>query len=251
MKTFLIGAAVGLLVGGALTFYFFVGVPRAVQLPGAPVRPPDAAATASAAQIVLTQDFFNEVLAAIFRDMNDPAFLLASKGDDAALEPIRPEHAAYQAAPVCESKITILEQGSGIRTELRFEDKRIAAPLAFSGSYNSPFGCLQFSGWAKGSLELRFDEAAQTVFGIINVETVNLDGVNPILNGLVTPLVQSTLNNRVNPIRIIDGKQIGLDVPVASTGARLQAAVKDVRAEIVENVLNLYVKYEFRGTPVL
>lgn len=251
MKKFLIGVFAGLLAGGALTFYLFVGVPRASQLPGALIRPPDATAAAGTARIVLTQDFFNEVLGTIFRDMNDPAFQLGSTANQDLAKSGDPAYAAYQQQGACDGKITILPEGSGVRTELRFENNRIAAPLAFSGSYNSPFGCLQYAGWAQAQLELRFDEAGQAVFGMINVETVNLDGVNPILSGLVTPLVQSTLNNRVNPIRILDGKQIALDVPIASTGARLQAGVKDVRAEVVENALNLYVTYEFRGAPLL
>ena len=113
------------------------------------------------------------------------------------------------------------------------------------------FGCMNFTGWAQANLELRFDSAQQAVFGIINVETVNLDGLNPVLSGLVTPLVQTSLNGRVNPIRMIDGNQIALDVPIASTGGRLQASVKDVRAELRDNGLNLFITYEFHGSPAL
>ena len=112
---------------------------------------------------------------------------------------------------------------------MSFDNNRISGPLAFSGSYNSMFGCLQYTGWAKAVLELRFDQGSQTVFGIVNVETVNLDGVNPLLSGIITPLVQSTLNSRVNPIKIIDGKQIGIDLPVVSSGGRLEGTVEDVR----------------------
>ena len=248
MGKFISGAVLGLLIGGALTFYFFVGVPRAANLPGAPVRPPDAAGAPGTAQIVLKQDFFNEVLTVIFRDMNDPAFLVTT-GGEAFTEAPALEHAAYQGG--CDGKLSVLEEGSGVKTQLRFENNRIAAPLAFSGSYNSPFGCVRYTGWAQAYLELRFDAAGQAVFGMINVETVNLDGVNPLISGFVTPIVQSTLNNRVNPIRILDGKQVALDLPIASAGGRLQADVKDVRAEVAENALNLYVIYEFRGTPQL
>jgi hypothetical protein len=79
---------------------------------------------------------------------------------------------------------------------------------------------------------------------------VNLDGVNPIVNAIVTPLVQSTLNSRVNPIRILEGQQIAVDAPIASANANLKAAVKDVRAEVKDNALNLYVEYDFASGPL-
>jgi hypothetical protein len=105
----------------------------------------------------------------------------------------------------------------------------------------------KFSGWAQSNFEMRFDAQSQTVFGQINVETVNLDGVNPIISALVTPLVQSTLNTRVNPVRIIDGRQIAIDLPIIAADGNLQAAVKDVRAEVKDRALNLYVIYDFSG----
>lgn len=249
MAKLIIGVLIGLVVGGVLTFYFFVGVPRAAQTPGAPIQPPDAALPAGSAQIVLRQEFFNEVLNTIFRDMNDPAFPLGFAGNIEERSSNEFQYAAFQNAPPCDGRITVLAEGSGVRTALRFENNRISAPLAFSGNYDSPFGCLPFTGWAQANLELRYDEAEKAVMGRINVETVNLDGVNPIIGGFVTPLVQTTLNNRVNPIRILRGEQIALDVPIASTGGKLQASVSDVRAEFRDNALNLYVIYTFSGTP--
>ena len=250
MAKLFIGILIGLIVGGAATFFLFVGVPRATQIPGILIKAPDVSVPAGSAQIVLRQDFFNEVLNTIFRDMNRPAFPieLAANPDGYGLE--GPHYAVFQDAAKCDGKITILPEGSGVKTAVRFENNRISAPLAFSGSYDSPFGCLQFTGWAQANLELRFDDAQQSVFGRINVETVNLDGVNPILSGFVTPIIQTTLNNRVNPIQILNGKQISLDVPIASTGGNLRAQVSDMRAEFKDNALNLYVIYAFNGTPV-
>jgi hypothetical protein len=236
MPKLIIGLLIGLAAGGALTFFFFVGVPRAKQTPGIPIQAPDAAAAAGSAQIVLRQEFFNEILVTIFRDMNDPSF------------PLGDANAAVSSG--CDDRIAIMPEGSGVKTALRFENNRISAPFAFSGNYNSPIGCLQFTGWAQANLELRYDAAEQAVFGRINVETVNLDGVNPIIGGFVTPLVQTTLNNRVNPIQILQGKQIAIDAPLVSAGGRLQASVKDIRAEFKDNALSLYVIYSFNGVAV-
>ena len=161
------------------------------------------------------------------------------------------ERANFQQPAACDSSIKILAEGSGVRSGLRLENERISAPLAFTGSYNSAFGCLRFNGWAQTNLELRFDKAQQAVYGRLNVETVNLDGVNPLLSGIITPIVQSTINTRVNPIQIIQGQQLAVDMPIDSTGGKLKATVDDVRAEITDNALNLYVIYSFSGTPTM
>ncbi len=239
MGKILVGALLGLILGGVLTFYFFVGVPGSNAVYGEPIKPLDASGVPpGTAQIVLRQDFFNNVLQTIFRDMNDPAFPLGST-------PIQPV-----AEGQCGSQINILPEGSGTQSSVRFVNGSIAVPLAFSGSYSSPFGCLRFTGWANSKFELRYDAASQSVVGQINIETVNLDGVNPLMSGIVTPLVQSSLNNSVNPIQILNGKQIAISLPISATNANLKAEVSDVRAEIKEDALNLYVTYNFSGAPL-
>jgi hypothetical protein len=230
MARLIVGLLIGLVLGGALTFYFFVGVPQAVRAPGTPIQPPDPnGLPPGTAQIVLRQQYVNDALGTIFQDMKPPSFPLGSASGD------------------CEGRITIQQEGSGVQTGVSLENGKITAPLAFTGSYASPFGCTRFSGWAQSNFEMRFDAQSQTVFGQINVETVNLDGVNPIISALVTPLVQSTLNTRVNPVRIIDGRQIAIDLPIIAADGNLQAAVKDVRAEVKDRALNLYVIYDFSG----
>ena len=233
MGRLVIGLLIGFVLGGIVVFYFFVGVPQAVIAPGTPIKPPDAnGVPAGASQIVLRQQFFNELLTTIFSEMNAPSFPLSSPSSD------------------CEGKITILQQGSGVQTGVSFDNGKISAPLAFTGSYASPVGCLNFTGWAQSNFEMRFEPQNQAVFGQINVETVNLDGVNPVIGALLTPIVQSTLNTRVNPIRMIDGRQIAVDLPVAAANGNLKASVADVRAEVKDNALNLYVIYDFAGGPL-
>ncbi|HEY8559921.1 MAG TPA: hypothetical protein VIL74_05930 [Pyrinomonadaceae bacterium] len=248
--TFIIGSLLGLIVGGVATFFLFVGAPRAVQTPGAPIQPPDAGGTPpGTAQIILKQEFFNEVLKTIFRDMSAPSFPLglAENREPANDRPATASYALLQDGG-CDGRITLLPEGSGVQSVLRFDNNRIVAPLAFKGSYNSMFGCINFSGWTQANLELRFDQAQQNVLGQLNIETVNLDGGAGILGGIVTPLVQRTLNDRVNPVQILQGRQIALNLPIAATNGTMRATVKDVRSEIKDNALNLYVIYEFSGT---
>lgn len=240
MGKVIIGLLIGLVLGCLVTLFVFGGVPRAAKAPGAPIQPPDAAGSPSGtAQIVLKEEFFNHVLATILRDMKPPAFPLGLSGNADASN--------TQAPPECPSSITILPEGSGAQTSIRFDNDRISAPLAFSGSYNSIFGCLQFTGWAQANMALNYDSSQQSVFGQLNVETVNLDGVNPVISSFMTPIVQSTINNRVNPIQVLRGEQIALNMPVAASGGNLLANVKDVRAEVKDKALNLYVTYEFNG----
>jgi len=250
--TFLLGAILGLIIGGGAVFYFFGGAPRAAQTPpGVPILPPDPnGSPAGTASIVLNQQFFDQVLATIFRDMNAPAFPLNLTGQNNFDATVRPQYAnfALQNSGGCDGRIILQPEGSGVKTGVRLETGKITAPLAFTGS-TAVFGqCINFTGWAQATLQLQYDEAQQNVFGQINVETVNLDGVAPFVSGFVTPIVQTTLNNRVNPIVILRGQQIALNLPIAATGGNLNAKVKDVRSEIKENGLNLFVTYDFAGT---
>lgn len=247
MRKFIAGILIGLVGGALLVILYLGGVPRAAKTPGVPIRPPDASGLpAGTAQIVLRQDFFNDVIGHILADLNAPSFPLGV-AENRTVDPDSKAFGLVQDQQPCDSRITLLPEGSGVKTAINFANNNISAPLAFSGNYNSPFGCLQFTGWAQANFELRFDAAQQAVFGRINVETVNLDGVNPLISGFVTPLVQTSLNNRVNPIQIIKGSQIAVDLPIKASGGSLVATVKDVRAEVKDNALNLYVIYDFSG----
>lgn len=246
MGKFILGIVLGLIVGGALVFFFFGGAPRAASLPGEPIQPPDPnGSPAGTAQIVLKQDFFNNVLQTIFRDMNAPSFPL-NLGENTSDDRHAVKFGLLQQN-TCDGKITLLPEGSGVKSGLKFENEKINAPLAFSGSTSVLGQCIQFTGWAQANMALRFDANQQTVFGTLNIETVNLDGIAPFVSGFVTPLVQTTLNQRVNPIPILKGQQIALNLPIAATNGNLKADVKDVRAEVKDNALNLYVIYDFAG----
>ena len=247
MGRIVIGFVIGLLLGGALTFYLFVGTPKAIKAPGVPIKAPDAGGVPpGTATVVLNQQFFDTVSQTIFRDLNAPSFPVGLAQNERQPETNAMSFALQQG---CENRITLKSEGSGTVTGVRLENGQITAPLAFTGKTSIPFvGCTDFSGWALGNLELRFDESQQTVFGQINVQAVNLDGILPVASQLVTPIVQSTLNQRVNPIQILRGEQISFGLPIEAAGGTLRARVQDVRSEIKDNGLNLYITYNFSGT---
>jgi len=248
---FLLGAILGLVIGGGLVFFMFGGTPRAAQTPpGVPILPPDPnGSPAGTASVVLNQQFFDTILQTIFRDMNAPSFPLNLTGQNTFNETPQPQFAsfAFQNNGGCEGKITLLPEGSNVTTGVRLENDKINAPLAFTGSTLVFGNCIQFAGWAQANLALRYDNAQQNVYGQINVETVNLDNISPVISGFVTPIVQTTINNRVNPITILRGQQLALNLPIAASDGTLRANVKDVRSEIKDGALNLFVTYDFAG----
>ncbi|HKS30697.1 MAG TPA: hypothetical protein VJS44_23040 [Pyrinomonadaceae bacterium] len=238
----------GLLIGGALVFFFLVGAPTANRLPGQPIKPPDPGGPPpGTAMIILDKPFFDTVLAAIFRDMNAPSFQLTKNAEgNASAEGASLVEAAFQNG--CPSAVTLLPEGSNVKTEVRIENGKILAPLAFKGSYNAPFvGCVQFTGWAQANMALRFDEQQQAVFGELRVEGVNVDGAPPVVGSVVTGLVQGAINQRVNPLQILQAHQLRLSVPVKASDGTLTAQVKDVRAQINNGSLQLNITYQFQG----
>ena len=50
-------------------------------------------------------------------------------------------------------------------------------------------------------------------------------------------------------VKLVDGKQLAVDLPVAASKGELRAPVNDVRAEVKDNALNLFVIYGFNATP--
>jgi hypothetical protein len=236
----IVGLALG--AGGAI---YLLGVPRAAHtLPGTPIQPPPAGGDATGtAVILLDEKLFTDVLGGIFRDLNPPSFQIARaepQTSDTAMH-----LALFQGG--CTNSVTLLAESGGVKTRVQFADGKIGLPLAFSGSYNLMGSCLQFKGWAQTNVQLSFDQGKQTVFGQLNVEAVNLEGVSPIANNFVTVFVQNAINQQVNPIEVLRPSQIAPMIPVKASGGVVKAQVKDVRAEVLSGSLKLHISYEFSG----
>lgn len=229
----------GALLGAGAAVYF-LGIGPARKAPGVAVRPPDAQAPPATVVIGLEQNFVDAVLATTFSGLGTPTFQLSQ---DTGSEGITT--AAFQGG--CTNSITLLPEGSGVKTGVQFKNGIVSAPLAFTGSYNFTGQCLQFKGWAQTNIKLYFEEAKQTVYGNVEVENVNLEGVNPIANTFVTVFVQSAINQRVNPLVLVSEKQLSLLIPVKASNGTVKARAKDVRAEILDGSLKLHLTYEFSG----
>lgn len=230
----------GILLGGGAAV-FFLGTPPAKSAPGSPVQAPDQGATPPGTVVIaLEQSFIDAVMATTFNGLGTPTFQLGQSMPG----PERIDHALFQGG--CTNTITLLPEGSGVKTGVQFRNGKVYAPMAFTGSYNLA-GCIQFKGWAQTSIKLSFDQEKQTVYGYVDVEGVNLEGVNPIANNFVTVFVQGAINQKVNPLILVSEPQLSLMIPVKASNGAVRARAKDVRAEVLDGSLKLYLTYEFTG----
>ncbi len=231
---------VGILLGGGAAV-FFLGAPPAKSAPGLAVQAPDQGGNPPGTVVIaLEQSFVDAVLATTFNGLGTPTFQLGQSfnGDE------RIAQALFQGG--CQNSITLLPEVGGVKTGVQFRNGKVFAPMAFTGSYNVA-GCMQFKGWAQTSIKLSFDQEKQTVYGYVDVEGVNLEGVNPIANNFVTVFVQGAINQKVNPLVLISEPQLSLLIPVKASNGAVKARAKDVRAEILDGSLKLYLTYEFSG----
>ena len=240
---YLLLLVLGLVIGAAAAIYF-LGVPSAKAIPGARVQAPPAGGDPPGTVIVsLSDSFLNEMLGTIFRDLGAPSFKLAETVD--AAQSTANVHVAFQSG--CANTMTLATEGNNVKTAVNFAEGKISAPLVFSGSYNLLGNCTEFKGWAQTTIQLSFDQPNQTLYGRLNVEGVNLEGVNPFANNFVTVFVRSAIDNKVNPIQFLRPQQLQLLIPVQASNGSVKAQVKDVRSEVQDGSLRLHITYEFNG----
>src|SRR5688500_13353533 len=162
----------GILLGGGAAMYF-MGAPRAKSAPGTAVRAPDPGGSPPATIVLgLEQSFIDAVLATTFSGLGTPTFRLSRANGDLT-EQVTP--ALFQGG--CSNSITLLAEGSGVKTGVQFRNGQVMAPMAFTGSYNLGT-CINFKGWAQSSIRLQFDQEKQTVYGYVDVDGVTLEGVS-------------------------------------------------------------------------
>ncbi len=232
----------GLVVGGAATI-FFLGTPRAKAIPGAKVQAPAAGGDPPSTVVVsMNSGFLDEMLASVFRDLGPPSFNLSQTTQ---LPFGKIENVAFQSG--CANSVTLAAEGEGVKTAVQFANGNISAPLVFSGSYGLMGNCMQFKGWAQTTIQLSFDQSAQTLYGRVNVEGVNLEGVAPFANSFVTVFVRTAIDQRINPLVLLRPTQLQLLIPVKGSNGTVKAHVKDVRSEVQDGMLRLHITYDFSG----
>jgi hypothetical protein len=232
----------GLLLGAVATAYF-LGASKGHALPGVPLQPPDATADKTGTvAVTVDEKFFDSLLGTIFTQLGPPQLKLSQTREQLPLQPV-----AFQNTPACGDVLVLNREGQNVKTGVRLTGGKVTAPLAFSGSYSFLTRCVQFKGTGKATVDLSFDQSRQMVFGQLNVEDVTLDDVPPLISALVTAFVRKTIAEKLNPFEVLPVSQLTLSLKVEASGGVVRALVKDVRSEVQEGVLKLYLTYDFSG----
>jgi hypothetical protein len=239
------------MAGGIALTFALAFVPASSQgkvnkeVPGAAVSETPAAQTAEAL-VVLNEQLFNKLLEAVFAQLRSPSFPLHVAASPRRSPDFQNVVFTSSEKDECTSVIMLEREVSGVKTAVRFKDGRITAPLAFSGTYNlAMIGCVQFKGWADSSLNLYFDQAQQTLNGRFNVEDIHLTGIPSLAGGVLVPLVQSSLDQRINPVQILRSAQLSTRLQIAGSGGSLVMRAKEIRPEVTQGELRLHITYEF------
>ncbi|PYS20580.1 MAG: hypothetical protein DMF72_20715 [Acidobacteria bacterium] len=238
MKKILLTLFGGLILGALATAYF-LGAPRGRALPGVPLKPPDRNAdTSGTVAVTIEEKFFDSLLGTIFNKLGPPQLKLSQLEPHSAIQP-----ASFQAS--CNDTVVLNPESGNTKTGVRFTGGKIVAPLAFSGNYSVLTRCVQFKGTGKATVDLSYDVSKQTVFGALDVQDVALDDVPPVISTLVTAFVRRAIAEQLNPFEVLPVSQLTLSLPVQASGGTVKANVKDVRSEVQEGALKLYLTYDF------
>ena len=190
------------------------------------------------ATVTLSEQFFNSFLEAIFDNLQPPSTPLVITASD--------KNRTDEAAQSCPSVLTLQREHDNVKTAVKFEQGRMVAPLAFTGSYNSTLiGCLQFRGWARTEWNLEFDRNAQTLQARIKITDIHLENIPSLARGSVLQLVQSAIDSRINPLKVLRPEQLSSIVPIAPAGGSLRLRAREVKPEIVPGSVHLRITYEF------
>ena len=145
----------------------------------------------------------------------------------------------------CDETIKLKREIDGVKTAVRFRDGQIIAPIAFKGNYNPPLiGCIEFSGWAETNIELSFDRNKNALVGTAKVQKVNLSGTGGIGSSILARFVQSSIDNKINPIEIIKLDKLSFTTPIQNSGS-LKMKALGIRHRVNNKSLDVYLKYRF------
>jgi hypothetical protein len=206
--------------------------------------------------VTLNEQFFNSLLEVVFTRLKAPSFPLsiAKRGREEKLpawaEMKNPgerltSHAS-SGPGVCESVVRLEREMGGIKTAVRFEQGRVVAPLAFTGSYSvALIGCINFQGWADTVINLSFDRERQILSARVTIVDIHLSNIPSLASGAVVGLVQSSIDRRINPVEILQAAQISPRVPIAVSNGALRLRATEIRPEVVPGALSLHIFYEF------
>lgn len=212
-------------------------------------------------KISLDEEFFDALLEAVFTHLDEPSVPIASKdgrvkGDtDVGETNSFVRKASYSnnnqtisnadSSRRCDESIKLKREIDSVRTAVRFRGGKIYAPIAFLGNYNPPLiGCIEFKGWAETYIDLSYDKSKNALIGKAKVINVNISGTGGVGSRLLTRFVQSSIDNKVNPIEIIKLDKLSFTTPIQNAG-KLKMNALGIRHKVNNESLDVYIKYRF------
>jgi len=107
-----------------------------------------------------------------------------------------------------------------------------------------PFiGCIDAAGSADTVIDLEFDQAGQRVVARAKVTGVSLNGTGGVGKNLLGRLVQSSVDERVNPIEVVKLERLSFVFPIQNSGSLKLTAV-GFRYTIQNGLINLHIAYD-------
>ena len=213
------------------------------------------AAQVAEVTVTLNEQFFNSLLDTVFTRLKAPKYPLSltraemKETQESATLFQMPSFSLSHAslgADNCESVVTLEREMGGVRTQVRFENGRVAAPLAFRGNYSMALiGCINFQGWADTVIHLNFDRERQVLSARVTVADIHLNNIPSLASGALVRLVQNSIDSRINPIEILQATQLSTRLPIAGSGGALRMRATEIRPEVVPGALSLHIFYEF------
>lgn len=201
------------------------------------------AAPTAEVTITVREEFFATFFESLFANSDSITYPISQNKTDENKN-IKAAHAT-RSFQECKSVIKLEREMSGVKTAVKFQNGKIVAPIAFSGKYfvNSLIGCINFQGWADTVVNLKFDKEKQVLSARVDVQKVSLNNVPSLANGLIINMVQSQLDQKINPIELVKTEQLSANLPIKNNGT-LRLKATEVRPEITQGALNIRVIYE-------
>jgi hypothetical protein len=202
-------------------------------------------------KLSLSEQFFETLLSAVFENLDQPKVPLSLTGQrtqseqDSARTVFGLVSYADAGSAACDETVRLKKEIDGVRTAVKFRNQKIYAPIAFEGSYNVPLlGCIDFSGWAETRIALSYDQSTNALIGKTKVLSTNLSGTNGIGSGLITRLVQNSIDKKINPLEIIKLDMLSFTAPIQNSG-KLRMKAIGIRHVVRDREIDVYLKYRF------
>ncbi len=199
--------------------------------------------------------FISVSASAAFGQKSEVALTVNEQFVDAALDALfakgEPPSVALRPEPAdakCNETLTLLRELNGTKSSVRFREGKIIVPLAFRGSYRPPLiGCLDFSGTAEAVVEPEFDSQGQRVIAKAKLTNVSLNGSGGIGGALMAKMMQTSVDERINPVELIRLEKLSFLFPIQNAGALRLNAV-GFRYAVQNGSVTFYIPYEFVRT---